>query len=149
MAGEALSNINLNGWRDDTTYVNFSFVTANDAELQNQYIPLFIADRRCKVDRCVARWEAREQTNTDLTIGLAKCASGSGLETNTDVTSTEWNVSGSSTEDTATTLTIDTDNNILEVGDTLLLEASDAGGNSELAGFIGSIRICGLDDPNQ
>ena len=147
MAGEALSNINLNGWRDDTTYVNFSYPKAAGTETDAQYIPLFIADRRCKVDRCVARWDAVEATNSDLTIGIAKCADGSGLETNTDVTSTEWDVTAGA--DTVTSLTIDTDNNVLEVGDTLILEASDAGGTTELAGFVGSIRVCGLDDPNQ
>ena len=147
MAGEALSNINLNGWRDDTTYVNFSYPTAAGTETDSQYIPLFIADRRCKVDRCVARWDVVEGTNSDLTIGIAKCADGSGLETNTDVTSTEWDVTAGA--DTVTSLTIDTDNNILEVGDTLILEASDSGGTTELAGFVGSIRVCGLDDPNQ
>jgi hypothetical protein len=147
MAGEALSNINLNGWRDDTTYVNFSYPTAAMIATDSQYIPLFIADRRCKVDRCVARWDVVEATNDNLTIGVSKSANGGGLETNTDITSTEWTVTAGA--DTVTSLTIDTDNNILEVGDTLILEGSDAGGTTELAGFVGSIRLCGLDEPNQ
>lgn len=142
MAGEAARDLNTQGRRDDTFYVNFSYPTAAGTETDSQYIPLYIADHRCVVEACKARWDAVEATNSDLTVGVSKSADGGGLETNTDVTSTEWDVTAGA--DTVTSLTVDTDNNILEVGDTLILEASDNGGTTELAGFVGTIRIRGV-----
>ena len=122
--------------------ISFDFRgAANDADLELEQVPLFIADRAYELEYAVARWSANEATNDNLTIGISKVASGVAINsTHTAMTSTSWNVTTG--EDTATTLTPNTDGSEdLAVGDSLILKHSDNGGTTELQGLFGTIRL--------
>jgi len=122
--------------------ISFDFRgAANDADLELEQVPLFIADRAYELEYAVARWTANESTNNDLTIGISKVASGTAISgTHTAMTSTSWDVTTGN--NTSTTLTPKTDGSEnLAVGDSLILKHSDSGGTTELQGLFGTIRL--------
>ena len=122
--------------------INFDFRgAANDADLELEEVPLFIADRAYELEYAVARWTAVEASNTDLTISIHKVASGTAISgTSTAMTSTSWDVTAGA--NTATTITPNTDGSEeLAVGDSLILKHSDDGGTTELQGLFGTIRL--------
>lgn len=122
--------------------ISFDFRgAANDADLELEEVPLFIADRAYELEYAVARWTANESTNDNLTIGISKVASGTPISgTATAMTSTSWDVTTGN--NTSTTLTPNTDGSQeLAVGDSLILKHSDDGGTTELQGLFGTIRL--------
>jgi hypothetical protein len=122
--------------------ISFDFRgAANDADLELEQVPLFIADRAYELEYAVARWTAVEATNNDLTIGISKVASGTAISgTHTAMTSAGWDVTTGA--NTASTLTPNTDGSEdLAVGDSLILKHSDNGGTTELQGLFGTIRL--------
>ncbi len=122
--------------------ISFDFRgAANDADLELEQVPLFIADRAYELEYAVARWSAVETSNTDLTIGISKVASETAISgTHTAMTSDAWDVTDNA--DKALTLTPNTDGSQqLAVGDSLILKHSDGGGTTQLQGLFGTIRL--------
>ena len=121
--------VGLNALLESIRYIHFSSSQEDNG--------VFRAPFACKVVSCVMRAETLESTNTSTTASLKKAASGTAISSGTDII-TPVNVSSDLTAYTDYDCTVDTDNNILDAGDSV---AVVIGTTSELAGFVCNITV--------